>query len=128
MARGLIVDDAAIMRLRLREILEPRYQIVAEAGDGDEAIEMYAQYKPDFVTLDISMPKTNGIVALRRLVEQFEDPRVVIVSAVGQQRIVLEALAQGACDFVVKPFEPARVLKAVDRILIHPRGCPDSDE
>lgn len=128
MARGLIVDDAAIMRLRLREILEPTYQIVAEAGDGDEAIEMYAQYRPDFVTLDISMPKTNGIVALRRLVERFDDPRVVIVSAVGQQRVVLEALGQGACDFVVKPFEPARVRKALERILLHPRGCPDPDE
>ena len=128
MARGLIVDDAAIMRLRLREILEPTYQIVAEAGDGDEAVDMYAQYRPDFVTLDISMPKTNGIVALRRLVERFDNPRVIIVSAVGQQRIVLEALGQGACDFVVKPFEPARVLKAVDRIVTQPNGCPDPEE
>ena len=104
MLRGLIVDDAAIMRLRLREILEPHYQIVAEAGDGEEAIEMYAQYKPDFVTLDISMPKTNGMDALRRMVVQFDAPRVVIVSAVGQQRLVLEALKLGACDFVIKPY------------------------
>lgn len=122
MVRGLIVDDAAIMRLRLREILEPQYQIVAEAGDGDEAIEMYAQYQPDFVTLDISMPKTNGMDALRRMVREFEAPRVVIVSAVGQQRLVLEALKLGACDFVIKPFEPARVLKAIDRLLQRPKA------
>ena len=117
MMRGLIVDDAAIMRLRLREILEPRYEIVGEAGDGDEAIEMYDKYKPDFVTLDISMPKTNGMEALQVLMQRNPLPRVVIVSAVGQQRLVLQALKNGARDFVIKPFESPRVLKAVERVM-----------
>ena len=117
MATGLIVDDAAIMRLRLREILEPRYEIVAEAGDGEEALVLYAQYQPDFVTLDISMPKTNGMEALKLMQDRFSDPRIVIVSAVGQQRLVIEALRLGARDFVIKPFESGRVLKAIDRLL-----------
>ena len=117
MMNGLIVDDAAIMRLRLREILEAKYEIVAEAGDGDEALELYDKYKPDFVTLDISMPKTNGLEALKKLMNRVPNPRVVIVSAVGQQRLVINALQSGARDFVIKPFEPARVLKAIDRML-----------
>ena len=117
MIRGLIVDDAAIMRLRLREILEPEYQIVAEAGDGDEAVEMYDKYHPDFVTLDISMPKTNGMDALEILMQRNPLPRIIIVSAVGQQRMVIKALQTGAKDFVIKPFESPRVLKAVERVM-----------
>jgi len=122
MVTGLIVDDAAIMRLRLREILEPRYNVIGEAGDGQEALDLYSQLKPDFVTLDISMPHTNGIEALQKLMTRFDDPRVVIVSAVGQQRLVLEALKIGARDFVIKPFETDRVLKAVERIFTHPKA------
>ncbi len=117
MVTGMIVDDAAIMRLRLREILAPRYDIVAEAGDGDEALALYAEHVPDFVTLDISMPKTNGMEALRIMMSRFEKPKIVIVSAVGQQRLVIEALRLGAKDFVIKPFETARVLKAIDRLM-----------
>jgi len=117
MIRGLIVDDAAIMRLRLREILEPKYEIVAEAGDGNEAIEMYDIYKPDFITLDISMPNTNGMEALDILMQRTPPPRVIIVSAVGQQRLVIKALQSGAKDFVIKPFESPRVLKAVERVM-----------
>ena len=117
MIRGLIVDDAAIMRLRLREILAPGYEIVAEAGDGDEAIEMYDKYQPDFVTLDISMPKTNGMDALQILMQRTPQPRIIIVSAVGQQRLVIKALQSGAKDFVIKPFEAHRVLKAVERVM-----------
>ncbi len=117
MKKGLIVDDAAIMRLRLREILEPYYKIIGEAEDGHEAIEMYENLQPDFVTLDISMPKTDGMEALSILVKKFKDPRVVIVSAVGQQKLVINALKAGAKDFVIKPFETDRVLKAVNRVL-----------
>lgn len=113
----LIVDDAAIMRLRLREILEAQYLVVGEAEDGDQAIKAYDQELPDFVTLDISMPKTNGIEALRILMEREPKPRVMIVSAVGQQKLVLNALKIGAKDFVIKPFEKERVLEAVVRVL-----------
>lgn len=117
MARGLIVDDATIMRVRLREILEPRYTIVAEAANGTEAIEQFLLHKPDFITLDISMPEKNGIEALHTLVHTHGASRIIIVSAVGQQKLVLQTLEMGAADFVVKPFETARVLMAVDRVL-----------
>ena len=104
------------MRLRLKEILESDYQIVGEAGDGEEALRLYKSLKPDFITLDISMPRTNGMEALRSLMADHPDARVVIVSAVGQKKVVLEALALGAADFVIKPFESARVLKAINRL------------
>jgi two-component system chemotaxis response regulator CheY len=123
MLRGLVVDDAAIMRMRLREILEPDYLVVAEAEDGDQAIRQYAEHKPDFVTLDISMPRMDGMSALKRMVAEFDQPKIVIVSAVGQQKLVLEALKLGACDFVVKPFEADRVRKALDRVMQRSKGC-----
>lgn len=116
MKTGLIVDDAAIMRLRLREIIEGEYTVAGEAGDGDEALRLYDELYPDFVTLDISMPKTNGMEALKKLMAKHPDANVVIVSAVGQKKMVLEALALGAKDFVIKPFEPDRVMKAIHRL------------
>ncbi len=117
-SRGLIVDDAAIMRLRLRDILEASCEIVGEACDGEEALQLYETLKPDFVTLDISMPRTNGMDALKKLIALHPDAKVVIVSAVGQKKMVLEALSLGAADFVIKPFEPERVLKAIGRLVI----------
>jgi two-component system chemotaxis response regulator CheY len=116
MHSGLIVDDAMIMRMRLREILAKEFNILGEASNGQEAIELYPQYMPDFVTLDITMPLVSGIQALQALLSNFPAARVVIVSAVGQKQIVFEALSLGAKDFIVKPFEPERVLKAVKRL------------
>lgn len=116
MKTGLIVDDAAVMRIRLRDILENRYKVVAEASNGKEALDMYESYKPDFVTLDITMPQLNGLEALELLVKTYPDAKVVIVSAVGQKQMVFQAIANGARDFIIKPFEPARVLMAIDRL------------
>ncbi len=116
MKTGVIVDDAAIMRLRLREILEPDYSVVGEAGDGDEGLRLCEKLNPDFVTLDISMPRTNGMQLLEKLRAKFPDVRVVMVSAVGQKRLVIDALQCGAVDFVIKPFDPDRVRQAVDRL------------
>ena len=116
MARVLIVDDAAIMRMRLRDILEPGHEVVAEASDGEKALRAYADLKPDFVTLDITMPNLNGIDALEKLVELYPDAKVIIVSAVGQKQLVFRALGLGAKDFIIKPFDPARVKQAVDRL------------
>ena len=114
--RGLIVDDAAIMRMRLKDILEPAFEIVEEAGNGEEALKRYEKCKPDFVTLDITMPKMGGIEALDALVKKYPDARIVIVSAVGQKQLVFQALSLGAKDFIVKPFEPARVLQSINRL------------
>jgi two-component system chemotaxis response regulator CheY len=116
MQRGIIVDDASIMRLRLREILEKEFSIVAEASNGQEALLLYTQFAPDFLTLDITMPQMNGLDALRSILASHPEARVVIVSAVGQKRVVFEALELGAKDFIIKPFEPERVLKAIKRL------------
>lgn len=116
MATVLVVDDAAIMRMRLKDILEPDHEVVAEAGDGEKALRAYADLKPDFVTLDITMPKLNGIEALEKLMEKYSDAKVIIVSAVGQKQLVFKALGLGAKDFIIKPFDPARVKQAVDRL------------
>jgi len=116
MKTGLIVDDAAVMRIRLRDILENRYKVVAEASNGQEALDMYESYRPDFVTLDITMPQLNGLEALSKLIEAYPDAKVVIVSAVGQKQMVFKAIRNGAKDFIIKPFEPARVLMAIDRL------------
>lgn len=116
MTTGMIVDDAAVMRIRLRDILETKYKVVAEASNGQEALDLYDQYEPDFVTLDITMPQLNGIEALERLLAVHPGARVVIVSAVGQKRMVFDAISKGAKDFIIKPFEPDRVLVAIDRL------------
>jgi len=116
MITGMIVDDATVMRIRLRDILESRYKIVAEAANGQEALDLYDQYHPDFVTLDITMPQMNGIEALQMLVTLHPEAKVVIVSAVGQKKMVFEAIAKGARDFIIKPFDPDRVLVAIDRL------------
>jgi two-component system chemotaxis response regulator CheY len=116
MKTGLIVDDATVMRIRLREILEHRYQVVAEAANGEEALALYTQHKPDFVTLDITMPQLNGIETLARLMYSYPDALVVIVSAVGQRKMVFDAISKGAKDFIIKPFDPERVLIAIDRL------------
>lgn len=113
---GLIVDDAAIMRLRLREILEPEFQVVAEAENGKTALDLFADTTPDFVTLDITMPKLNGLEALQNLLAEHPEAKVVIVSAVGQKQIVFEAIGMGAKDFIIKPFEADRVLKSIRRL------------
>ncbi len=116
MQRGIIVDDASIMRMRLREILEKEFFIVAEASNGEEALQVYNEHSPDFLTLDITMPHMNGIQALKGILSSHPDARVVIVSAVGQKQVVFEALGLGAKDFIVKPFEPERVLLAIRRL------------
>lgn len=112
----LIVDDAAVMRLRLKDIIEPKYQVIAEAENGEQAIEHYKKHIPDFVTLDITMPKINGIQVLEQIIKFDPEAKIIIVSAVGQKKMVFNALGIGAKDFIVKPFDPNRVMIAVDRL------------
>ena len=113
---GMIVDDAAVMRIRLRDILDGRFKVVAEATNGEEALELYEEHRPDFVTLDITMPQMNGIETLDKLMTLHPDARVVIVSAVGQKRMVLDAISKGARDFIIKPFDPERVVLSIKRL------------
>lgn len=114
MKRGLIVDDAAVMRLRLRDIIENEYEIVAEAETGLEAIEMNRKYKPDFITMDITMAEMNGLEALKHIISENPDVKVIMVSAVGQKQNVYTAIENGAVAFIVKPFLGPTVMKAIN--------------
>ncbi|MCD4813106.1 response regulator [bacterium] len=117
-ARILIADDAAFMRVMIKGILEKQnYEIVGEAKDGKEAIEMYKNLKPDLTTMDIIMPEVNGIEAVKEIIQVDSKAVIIMCSAMGQQAMVIEAIAAGAKDFVIKPFQPPRVLEAVERAL-----------
>jgi two-component system chemotaxis response regulator CheY len=118
MKSGMIVDDAAFMRMRLKDILMFDFKIVAEAEDGEQAISLYREHRPDFVTLDITMPKVDGLQALSQILTQFPEAKVIIVSALGQKQIVFQALAFGAKDFIVKPFDPDLVKKRIKRLFM----------
>ncbi len=114
----LICDDAIFMRTMLADILtQAGYEVIGEAETGVQAVEKYAQLRPDLVTMDIVMPDMGGIDAVRGIVQQFPDAKVLMCSAMGQQALVVEAISAGAKDFVVKPFQPSRVLEAVQRVL-----------
>lgn len=114
----LIVDDAAFMRLTIREILEQQgWDILGEAETGRQAVQLYAQLKPDVVTMDITMPEMDGLAALQEILSLDRSARVVICSAMGQQAMLIEAIEAGAKDFIVKPFKPERVLEALTKSL-----------
>ena len=118
MARVLVVDDAMLMRRMMGDALRHGgHEVVAEAADGDEAIARYLEVRPDLTTLDITMPGTDGLAALRVILAIDPAARVVMCSALGQKPKVLEALTAGAKDFIVKPFQAERVATAVERAL-----------
>lgn len=109
----LVVDDAAFMRMLLKKALVAAGHEVIEAADGEEALVAYETHRPDLVTMDITMPGPDGVSVMKTLRERHPDARFVMCSAMGQQAMVIEALSQGAVDFIVKPFQPARLLEAV---------------
>ena len=115
----LIVDDQAPFRGAARAVLSlmPGFEVVGEAETGTQAVEKYRQLKPDLVTMDIVMPDMGGIDAVREIVKHDPDAKILMCSAMGQQALVVEAIQAGAKDFVVKPFQPSRVLEAVQRVL-----------
>ncbi|AER65843.1 response regulator receiver protein [Thermovirga lienii DSM 17291] len=118
MANIMVVDDAAFMRIMMKDILEKgNHTVVAEAENGKQALLEYAKTKPDLVTLDITMPELDGLNTLLALKKLDPNAKVVMVSAMGQQNIVIQAIKAGAKDFVVKPFQPERVLEAVNKAL-----------
>jgi len=114
----LICDDATFMRSLLSDILtDAGFQVVGEAQNGAEAVDKFRQLRPDLVTMDILMPDMGGIDAVREIVKLEPRAKVLMCSAMGQHSLVLEAIRAGATDFVVKPFQPSRVLEAVQRVL-----------
>ncbi len=113
----LICDDAIFMRTMIGDILrQAGYEVVGEAETGVEAVDKYRALKPDLVTMDIVMPDMGGIDAVREIVTEDPTARILMCSAMGQQALVIEAIQAGAKDFVVKPFQPSRVLEAVQRV------------
>jgi two-component system chemotaxis response regulator CheY len=116
--RILIVDDAAFMRMMIRDILTKNgYEVCGEANDGAQAIEKYKEVKPDLVTMDITMPEMDGIAALKEIKKLDPLAKVVMCSAMGQQAMVIDAIQAGAKDFIVKPFQPDRVIEAIKKTL-----------
>jgi len=111
MARILVVDDASFMRQMIREIVEAEgHEVIGEASDGDEAIQEFQRLQPDIVTMDIVMPRCSGIDAVAQIRRLDAGARVVMCSALGQDRLVDDAMEAGAVAFIVKPFKPDAVL------------------
>jgi two-component system chemotaxis response regulator CheY len=114
----LIVDDAAFMRMMLTDILEEKgFEIAGEAGDGEEALRQYKELKPDLVTMDIVMPEVGGIESIKEILKIDPEAKILVVSAMGQQALLKEALEAGAKGFVVKPFKPEKVIEEIENIL-----------
>lgn len=114
----LVVDDALFMRMMIKDILsKDGLTVVGEAEDGAEAVKKYAELEPDLVTMDIVMPGMDGIEAVREILKIDGSAKILMCSAMGQQPLVVEALEAGATDFIIKPFQPGKVVEAVHKAL-----------
>ena len=114
----LICDDAAFMRMMIKDILTKNgYNIAGEAENGAMAVDKYNETKPDLVLMDITMPEMDGIQALKKIKENDPSASVIMCSAMGQQAMVIESIQSGDRDFIVKPFQADRVLEAVQKVL-----------
>jgi two-component system chemotaxis response regulator CheY len=116
--RILIVDDATFIRMIVKSILVPRgFEIAGEAANGAEAVRKYFELRPDLVTMDITMNEKDGLQAAREILEMDKNARIIMVTALGQERMLIESFKIGVKDFVVKPFKPERLLTAVEKAL-----------
>ena len=114
----LIVDDLTFIKMVLKDLVEKAgFRVVGEASDGEEALKMYDEKRPDVVLLDITMPKMDGLTALKKILEMDPQAKVIMCSALGQQRLILQAIQLGAKDFIVKPFRPERVIGSIKKTL-----------
>jgi two-component system chemotaxis response regulator CheY len=114
----MIVDDALFMRTMLKDIfLDGGWQVVAEADDGEQAVQEYSRLKPDIVTMDVVMPEVGGIDALKRILRIDAEAKIVVCSALGQKNLIIDAIQAGARDFIVKPFKKEQVLDVLERVL-----------
>lgn len=118
MARILIVDDASIMRKNLKTILaEAGHAIVAEASNGSQAYIEYVKHRPDLVTMDITMPYMNGLDTLKKIINDYPDARIIIISSTNNNKVILEAIQSGAKNYIIKPFMVDKVLDVVNQVL-----------
>ena len=119
-AKILIADDSAYMRSILKDLLlRNGYDVIGEAENGREVIELYGKLKPDVIAMDIMMPEMSGTQALKELKERYPEARVVMSAAMGQQNLVVEAIRAGAAEFFIKPVQAERVVEAIDKALQH---------
>ena len=117
MATVLVVDDAAFVRVRCAKLLQESGYTVIEAGTGVEAVRLYQEAHPDAVLMDITMPEMDGLTALKEIKKIDPAARVAMVTAMGQEAMVMDALKSGAKDFVLKPYQPDRILQALTKLL-----------
>jgi len=116
--RILVVDDANFMRMIVKDTLTPKgFEICGEAANGNEAVRQYERLKPDLVTMDITMKEKDGVDAAREILTKDPNARIVMVTALGQEKLLLDCLSLGVKDFVVKPFEAQRIVSAVQKAL-----------
>lgn len=114
--RIMIVDGAAFTRMMLKDIFTNNgFEVVGEAGNGNEAVKKYQELKPDVITMDITMPELDGIAALKQIRAIDPEAKIIMCTALGQQNVVVEAVCAGAKDFVVKPFDPERIVESVQK-------------
>jgi two-component system chemotaxis response regulator CheY len=115
--RALVVDDVLFARKIIGDVLRSLgHQVIAEAADGDEAIDAYKKHKPDFVTMDIVMPNRNGIEACRKIIEGHSEAKIIVISAMSHEQLLMDAINAGARDYILKPFQTADLEKAVNKI------------
>ena len=116
--RVLIVDDAVVMRMMIKGILSKNgYEVVGEAQNGVEAVEKYRALTPDLVTMDMVMPEMDGISAVKEIVADHPDARIIMCTSMGQQALVVEAIQAGAKSFITKPFQPPKILETLQKVL-----------
>ena len=113
----LVVDDALFMRTAVGNMFKEWGFDVAIATNGKEAVDLYSQIQPDIVTMDITMPVMSGIEAVKQIIPQYPDAKIIMITALGQQKIIVEALENGAKDFITKPFDSNQLKMVVDNIL-----------
>lgn len=117
MAKALIVDDAAFMRITIKNALVKNgYDVVGEAENGAVAVEKYKELRPDVVTMDITMPEMSGLDALKAIVSHDSRAQIIMISAMGQESMVRDAILSGAKGFIVKPFKEDSLLSALKKI------------
>ena len=118
MPRVLVVDDTLFMRVAVGNMFkEWGFEVVGEAANGKEAVELYRKLQPDLVTMDVTMPVMSGLDAVKQIISEFPDANIIMITALGQQRIIVDAIEAGAKDFITKPFEPNQLKMVVNNIL-----------
>lgn len=118
MKRVLVVDDAEFIRFSIKTMLQGSdFEVVAEAANGQEAVEKYLEYKPDLVTMDITMPVMTGIEAVKEIISKDPKAKIIMLSAMGQENMVKESIVGGAKYFIVKPFKKDMLIKTLEQFI-----------